>query len=355
MIDVKVDKLLNDDLEKELRKYIEYLPYKKAWPAALRYRGSVIKRNVFKIIVLTIWTSFWCILYEVIPLDIAITGLMIQILNIVVSLLLVFRTNTAYDRFWEGRRLWGNMISSVRNLARIIWVGFESDMIDEQVKKKVLDIIIAFTIATKYHLRARYSRDFDDLVARLEHIKEFKVALEHERARLIEEVNPRKRKHPKKKYIGPPTNIPVEISVYLTSYINEKFVKENADASRISILMNALSTTMEHFAGLERILYTPIPLAYSIHLAQCLWIYCLALPFQMVKDFGWITIPAVALVGFTMLGIQSIGEEIENPFGYDANDLPLSKFCIELQKEIDDITKMDQLNINQSQEEVPAS
>ncbi|RKP23798.1 Bestrophin/UPF0187, partial [Syncephalis pseudoplumigaleata] len=89
----------------------------------------------------------------------------------------------------------------------------------------------------------------------------------------------------------------------------------------------------------ERILRTPIPLAYSIHLAQCIWVFCLALPFQLAGTLGWVTIPVSALVAFVFIGIKSIGEEIENPFGYDSNDLPLDEFCRVVRREIEMITQ----------------
>jgi putative membrane protein len=73
--------------------------------------------------------------------------------------------------------------------------------------------------------------------------------------------------------------------------------------------------------GFERILRTPIPLAYSVHLHHSIWLYLLALPYQLVKENGWWTVAIVVLSSFALLGILGIGWEIENPFGYDDNDL----------------------------------
>jgi len=88
-------------------------------------------------------------------------------------------------------------------------------------------------------------------------------------------------------------------------------------------------------SNFERILRTPIPLAYSIHLHQSVWLYILGLPFQVIGDSGWWTIPIVVLGGFCLIGILTIGQEIENPFGYDTNDLPLDDFCDVMRKEIE--------------------
>ncbi len=78
---------------------------------------------------------------------------------------------------------------------------------------------------------------------------------------------------------------------------------------------------MDCLSNFERILRTPIPLAYSIHLHYSVWLYILSLPYQIIGNLGWWTVPVVALGTFCLLGILSIGVEIENPFGYDENDL----------------------------------
>jgi predicted membrane chloride channel (bestrophin family) len=88
----------------------------------------------------------------------------------------------------------------------------------------------------------------------------------------------------------------------------------------------ALKTLVDCLTSFERILRTPIPLAYSVHLHHAVWIYLLALPFQLVNQLNWFAIPAVTLASFALLGILGIGWEIENPFGHDDNDLVNKKF-----------------------------
>ena len=83
----------------------------------------------------------------------------------------------------------------------------------------------------------------------------------------------------------------------------------------------ALGDMVDRIADFERLLRTPIPLAYSLHLHHSVWLYILSLPYQIVNVLDWWTVPVVALGAFTLLGIMSIGTEIENPFGYDENDL----------------------------------
>lgn len=87
----------------------------------------------------------------------------------------------------------------------------------------------------------------------------------------------------------------------------------------------------------EKIRKTPIPIAYSVHITHLTWIYTLAIPIQIVASFSWATLPIVGVAAFAFLGILEIGQEIENPFSYEANDLPLDKFCDEIKTEIDQI------------------
>lgn len=87
--------------------------------------------------------------------------------------------------------------------------------------------------------------------------------------------------------------------------------------------------------GTERVLTTPLPIAYSIAIGQITWVYVCLLPFQLVGVLGWVTIPATLAATYIILGILLIGREIENPFGHDVNDLPLEMYCAQVATEID--------------------
>ncbi|CRK45293.1 hypothetical protein BN1723_019696, partial [Verticillium longisporum] len=100
-------------------------------------------------------------------------------------------------------------------------------------------------------------------------------------------------------------------------------------------LMNDIMT------GTERVLNTPLPIAYSIAIAQITWLYVLLLPFQLYKALEWITIPACIAASYIILAILFIGKEIENPFGRDVNDLPLEGYCEQIAHELDVIAAMD--------------
>ena len=105
-------------------------------------------------------------------------------------------------------------------------------------------------------------------------------------------------------------------------------------------MQKLLDMLVDNLGACERILKTPMPLAYAIHLKQLLLLYCFLLPFQIVANLHWWTGLISALLSFTLLGIEAIGLEIENPFGYDENDLPLDAICKTMRLNIDDLISL---------------
>jgi predicted membrane chloride channel (bestrophin family) len=130
-------------------------------------------------------------------------------------------------------------------------------------------------------------------------------------------------------------SLPMEIIFRVGLYISQSREAKTIDPGTAGTVMGGLSILTECLGAFERILYTPIPKAYTIHLKQSIFLYILTLPFTFVKELQWFVIPIVGLVSFTLLGIEGIGSEIENPFGYDDNDLPLNQYCEELKKEVE--------------------
>lgn len=121
-------------------------------------------------------------------------------------------------------------------------------------------------------------------------------------------------------------NLPLEISLYLSSYIAALQARKSTDVPTTNTLLTSLNMLVDSLTGLERILTTPIPFSYSIHLWVVTLIYCFFLPFQIWSQMNWITIPGTVIISFMFFGFLVAGEEIENPFGYDKNDLNLDHF-----------------------------
>ncbi len=234
--------------------------------------------------------------------------------NIVLGLLLVFRTNTAYDRFWEGRKSWGTIIIGVRNLSRQIWVDVEETTErDRPDKIAALRLLEAFALSTKYHLRQEPIGEVVTSLLSIEQARELKTT----------------------------TNSPLEITFWISDYLQTAYRQEKLHVYQLTAMQVLVDRLVEALSGCERILKTPMPLAYAIHLKQLLLLYCLSLPFQMVDKAQWGTPVVVGLISFMVFGIEAIGIEIENPFGRDPNDLPLDLICETIGRNIEDLMRLE--------------
>ncbi|MCC5640045.1 hypothetical protein LC593_30295 [Nostoc sp. CHAB 5844] len=282
---------------------------KKIWLRDIfRFRGSVIPGVLERSLFCGAFGILISFLYsKQFPVSQPILGSVIP--SIVLALLLVFRTNTAYERFWEGRKLWGSTVNTIRNLAWQIWVAVDVvEPEDRERKVTALHLLPAFAIAKKLYLRYEPAN---------EELEPWVSPSQYSSLQNIQ-------------------NMPLQISRFLGDYLQQEYrrgILTNHQLATIHTLMNNL---MDNVGGCERILKTPIPPAYVIHLNQLVLIYCLILPFQFVEDLGWWTGLFVALVSFALFGIEEIGVEIENPFGYDHNDLPLDKICQTIQNNIEE-------------------
>lgn len=275
---------------------------------AFQVKGSVITSIYPQVIACGLFGTFISLLhYLKIPVAQPILGTIIP--SIVLGLLLVFRTNTAYDRFWEGRKNWGVIVNSLRNLARQTWVAVaETEPEDRQNKIAALRLIVAYVVATKLHLRGETtSSELEELMSASQYMR-------------LKKVN-----HP-----------PLEIAHWIGEYLQQQYHCGRLNSYQLTSLQELLSDMVNCLGACERISRTPIPPAYAIHLKQLVLIYCLLLPFQLVSSLGWFTGLFSALISFTLFGIEAIGLEIENPFGYDANDLPIDNICIAAKQYVED-------------------
>lgn len=231
-------------------------------------------------------------------------------LNIVLSLLLAFRTNSAHDRFWEGRKLWGALVNTVRNLTRGIWIiVHECGPKDKAEKEATLRLVVAFTVAMKLHLRRDpVNHELEPLTSQEQYAK-LKTA-----------------NHP-----------PLEIVFWICDFLQGQYERNNINIFQMTALQELLDDMVDILGGCERILKTPTPLIYTIILKTLLTIYFLLLPLQVVSGLNWWTGPIVAFISFILLGIDEVGAEIEEPFGHDPNDLPLDLICATMNRNVEDL------------------
>jgi len=284
----------------------EHLPWLQV---AFQLRGSVIPTvlpRVFFYATLGIVVSV--LDYFNSPVALPILGSIIPnvVFNLVLGLLLVFRTNTAYERFWEGRKCVETLIVAVRNLSRHLRSVSVQSPIEREEQALALRLLGVFAIVTKQHLR--------------------REPIAPELAPLI-----RQAQLPQ----TPDTPMSLEITLWISDYLQRQQQQHRLHMSQLTAMNELLDHLVAAFSGCERVLTTPMPIAYAIHLKQLMLIYCLSLPFQIVADLGWWTGLVAALVSFTLLGLEEIGIEIENPFGHDLNDLPLGEICADLRQHVE--------------------
>ncbi len=236
------------------------------------------------------------------------TTVLHSLLGFVLSLLLVFRTNTAYDRWWEGRRLWGDLVNNTRNLMLKLNAFIPSEK--KELKNDFRILISNYPFALKEHLRGGYKEE------------------------LLED-HPNLRAADLKKYNHIPNRIAQQIYIEV-----ENLRKENIISEEKLIVLNEELRSFTNIAGAcERIKATPIPYSYSTFIKRIIFLYIITLPLGLVDDFKWASIPMVLFVFYAFASLELIAEEIEDPFGYEDNDLPTDEISERIKKNLIEIIK----------------
>ena len=229
-----------------------------------------------------------------------------SLLGIVLGLFLVFRTNSAYDRWWEGRRLWGGLVNSTRNLALKLNAYLSKEYHEE--RDWFAKMIGNFAYATKESLRRGVQ------------LNELAPVSET----FIEELKRYKHK-------------PNRISAMMYEKVNALYKEGKITGDQLINLDKELKDLIDIMGGCERIRNTPIPYSYMMYIKKFIFIYIITLPFGFVTDSGYFTILIVLLITFVLMSVELIAEEIEDPFGYDLNDLPTEELSLKIRENVAEI------------------
>ncbi len=235
------------------------------------------------------------------------------LVGVALGLLLVFRTNTAYERFWDGRRLFGTLVNQTRDFARQA-TSYLRDAEDRRLLVRYIQLTYALI---RQHVRGE--RDLTAVGA---------LCTDEERAAL-EAIACR----------------PLVVMRWISDRLVIRADAQALPEGRVRMLDIHLSVIAECIGGAERILTTPIPFAYAQHIKSFLALFCLTAPFAMVQAMGWYTPFSAAIVAFALFGIDEIGVEIEEPFGYDANDLPLDRIGEAIVRDTTQIQEAPAMNV----------
>jgi putative membrane protein len=266
-------------------------------------RGSVIPRLIPRV-VLTVALGVLAV-FLVEKHDFKIPSVAHALVGVALGLLLVFRTNASYDRYWEGRKLLGFMVNRTRDIARQVVMYID----DAAIRADLARLIPAFYFLGAQTLRK--DRSFGPAE---------RLLTDTERAALE------------------PITFRAPV---VTAWIGER-LRAEANAGRLSEQrLFALDTNLTAFndalGGAERILRTPIPFAYAQHIKIFVVLFCFSSPFVMAEVMGWATPVAAGFLAIALFGIDEIGVEIEDPFGDDPNDLPLDAIGNGIEKAVGEI------------------
>ncbi|MBF0538552.1 MAG: hypothetical protein HQL03_09910 [Nitrospirae bacterium] len=282
----------------------------KAWlTLLLTLRGSVLKSILPRITIFAAVSAIITLIHSyVIKINTPSTPW--SIVGVALGLMLVFRTNTAYERYWEGRRMWGSIINSTQNLAIDLIAYISSDHTESlKLRQRLFKLLTAFPILVKQRLREQND------------VEELRSFLTNSEIAVLE------------KSFNMPVNLIAMIKKTLYMCLKLGILNQ----PHLTILNSNLSDLMNSLANCERIRFTPLPLAYALHLKRFMYLFCTTIPITLVGTFGWWTVPFGALIAYAFIGIEEIGIEIEDPFGDDPNDLPLDEFCEVIKTTLQDI------------------
>ncbi|KYP14893.1 bestrophin family protein [Flavihumibacter sp. CACIAM 22H1] len=232
-------------------------------------------------------------------------SLMHSLLGFAISMLLVFRTNTAYDRWWEGRKLWGALTNNTRNLAlKLDSMLPPEDQANRNFFRKSIPL---YASMLRDHLRSEKTR----------------LALD--------EID-----HPELE-VDQTRHLPNQVASLLMKRIQELYRKGVISGDQLIILNAELQSFTDICGACERIKNTPIPYSYSVFIKKFIFIYVITLPIGFVFNMGYLVIPVVAFVFYVLASLELIAEEIEDPFGGDANDVPTEKITENIRKHITEL------------------
>ena len=225
------------------------------------------------------------------------------LLGFVISLLLVFRTNTAYDRWWEGRRQWGSLVNNCRNLAMKLAAILPAG--DEASRAYFRTMIPNYAYCMKNHLRSTF------IPEELEPVAGF---------------TPDTQKH-----------VPNQVAGHIMVRVQELYRQQQITGDQLITINTELQSFTDIVGACERIRNTPIPFSYSVFLKKFIFFYVMTMPFSYVFNAHYLVILIVVFVFYVLASLELIAEEIEDPFGKDANDLPTDTICENIRKHVKEI------------------
>jgi putative membrane protein len=230
------------------------------------------------------------------------------LLGFAISMLLVFRTNTAYDRWWEGRKLWGALVNNSRNLAMKLETILPEG--DEKNRTFFRKSITAFATALHHHLHKEQTR--------------LELSEDEENRHIFQRIDWEK-------------HVPNQVALLIYRQVQQLYKEGVLTAEQLLFLNAELQSFTDICGACERIKNTPIPFSYSVFIKKFIFFYVMTLPFGFVFQLGFYAIPVTAFVFYVLASLELIAEEIEDPFGGDANDVPTETLARNIHRHVGEL------------------
>ncbi|MES1964755.1 hypothetical protein M0N77_05330 [Psychrobacter sp. AH5] len=261
-------------------------------------RGSVIPHIYPQILLITLLSALISAVQHWIPSSFSTYGAApFTLLGIALSLFLGFRNNASYQRWWEARGLWGQLVFDSRSLTRQVLSFIEDkDEIGRETQRCLINLNIAFVHALRHRLRK--TSPWQDV----------------------------------ERFVEPKYHLAMQQAGNLPEYLLRLMGKKLGDSRRHSLTSDLMIQNMDNqltsmtivLAACERIHNTPLPFAYTLLVHRTTYLYCFMLPFGLATSLGWVTPLVCGVIAYTFFGLDALSEEITDPFGIEANHLPLT-------------------------------
>ncbi len=272
------------------------------WTMLFVWRGSMMKQMLPQLLivaglsVLAVWTEGTIFAHKV-PLN----ATPFTLVGVALALFLGFRNSSAYDRWWEGRKLWGALVNTMRTLTRQV-LTMTGDAAD---KRQFIDMLVAFTYAMRDQLRG-------DTFARSAELLPPELAEEVDRSRYK----------------------PFIILRAMGEWVSERQRRGDFGEITMTAIDRNLVALSDILGACERIASTPVPFGYSVMIHRVVYFYCALLPFGLVDSIEWMTPVVSVVLAYSFIELDSLAAELEMPFNRDENDLALDAISLNIELSI---------------------
>ncbi|MDX1803399.1 MAG: bestrophin family ion channel [Alcanivorax sp.] len=268
-----------------------------AFALLITLRGSIVLDILPHMLLVALFSAGLTAVHHYGWLDISsLTVLPITLLGLVLSILLSFRNNASYERWWEARKQWGRMVCVVRSLARDSATLLAQDDSD---RRRMLHLVLAHAHALRGQLRQEPVHDTLTAWVSNEDVNRA-LACRNGADGFLRQIG---------------------------DLLGRAYRDGRLDSVGLQMLNRHLCELSAIQGACERIALTPLPFAYTLLAHRTAYLYCYLLPFALVGSIGWATPVCVVVVAYTFFGLDCLAEHLEAPFGRDANDLPLDALC----------------------------